>query len=260
MKRLEWTRELVDDFWSAVSATRLAELNFSRQAGPKLLDLIERHLRKDWRCLDFGAGDGDFVRLLLERGYAAAAWEPAQGRRENILRQDFCSHPRFLGVVGSETIAKFDCIFILDTIEHILEAELSSVFDTIKELLRPDGFLIVTTPNNEDLELNSVYCPKSGYFFHRWQHVRSFTADTLAEMLAGLGFERLHDHRVDFSHNAENLQEIKELRQEVSLRRRLGWFYPVGAYLRKLRNNTDPDLRIGAETHLIYLGRMRRMP
>lgn len=255
MKRLEWNKELVDDFWSTVSETRLAELNFSKQAGPQVLEFVERHLRKDWEYLDFGAGDGDFVNLLIERGYKAA-WEPAQGRREKIVARDFSENPLFLGVVGPENNEKFDCIFLLDTIEHILDDDLESVFNTIKRFLRQDGLLIITTPNNEDLELNSVYCPKSGYFFHRWQHVRLFTADALGNLLSRFGFERLYDHRVDFSANAKLNEEFKVLRREVKLRRLFGWFYFGGAFLYRVYSGNSANIRVGAETHLIYVGRI----
>lgn len=32
------------------------------------------------------------------------------------------------------------------------------------------GALIITTPNEENLEDNMVYCPVSNTIFHRWQH------------------------------------------------------------------------------------------
>ena len=46
----------------------------------------------------------------------------------------------------------------------------------------------MTTPSNEDLEAGTVGCPACGCLFHRMQHIRSFTAETLTRMVEEAGF------------------------------------------------------------------------
>ena len=52
------------------------------------------------------------------------------------------------------------------------------------------------------MELQSAYCPSCSTLFHRWQHVRSFTPESLADLLAGAGFEREFLGLADFADDA----------------------------------------------------------
>ena len=42
-------------------------------------------------------------------------------------------------------------------------------------------------------------CPADGSLFHRWQHVRSFCADSLTALLADHGFAPIVVHRLELS-------------------------------------------------------------
>ena len=50
--------------------------------------------------------------------------------------------------------------------------------------------MLISTPNNENLSIWNVYCPHCKHSFHRWQHVRSWTADLLAAAVAPYGLVR----------------------------------------------------------------------
>lgn len=67
-----------------------------------------------------------------------------------------------------------DCVFAVEIIEHLSDTYLSATLNEIYRILKPGGYLIITTPNNEDLEANKTICPECGCIFHRWQHVRSW--------------------------------------------------------------------------------------
>jgi hypothetical protein len=95
----------------------------------------------------------------------------------------------------------------------------------------------VTTPNREDLELNSVYCPLSDSFFHRWQHVRSFDAAGLNDLLSRFQFERIHEQWIDFSATAELPQRNAELERRILYLSFLGPLYYLVAPLRRWRNS-----------------------
>lgn len=253
-EQLKWTRELVNTFWDGVAQTRLDELSFSKTAGEKLLSYIEHHLAPGIRCLDYGAGDGSLVRLLLEYGCKVSALEPSPERRAVIANQPLSTHENFLGFASEQDENSFDLVIAAEVIEHVLDEDLDDTLGAFHRHLKPNGILVVTTPNNEDLDLGACYCPVSGKVFHRWQHVRSFTAESLDVTLSGAGFRRIEDHRVDFSATGELYEQNIELLREIHYLRRLGpLYYLVKRFLDKPRVG---DLRLGARTALIYVGQV----
>lgn len=251
-QKIEWTRELVGKFWDGFSQTRLEELSFGRSAGPKLLEFIGHHLTPGLKCLDYGAGEGSLVSLLLDKGCQVAAWEPSPERRAEIIARGVENNERFLGFIDSAGAEVFDVVIASEVIEHILENDLDDVLAEFRRFLRPGGLLIITTPNNEDLELGSCYCPVSDTVFHRWQHVRSFTAESLDDLLSGAGFRRIEDHRVDFSTFGEFYENYVSITHDMKYLKLMGPLY----YLVKPWLKTKPkgDLRVGAQNNLIYVG------
>jgi 2-polyprenyl-3-methyl-5-hydroxy-6-metoxy-1,4-benzoquinol methylase len=241
-ERLKWTPELVSRFWDGFSHTQLVQFSFSKQAGPSLLIAVDHLLPRNGEVLDFGAGDGDLVRLLCERGFRASAYEPSAGRVQN-LESALSDVDGFGGVIGQSSSAQFDVVIMTEVVEHILDEEMEGTLRRLAELTKPGGTLVVTTPNNEDLELGMTYCPVSNMLFHRWQHVRSFTETTLPMLLRQHGFAEIVTHRIGFD-AAVFLPVDPQLpasRDELP------------DYIVKLRRNEKAF--IGSEANLLYIGR-----
>jgi SAM-dependent methyltransferase len=216
MKTLQWSPELVRKFWSGVTATRLTELSFGRLSGEAFVKTVREYLSTSEKHLDYGAGDGHIVSALLELGYATGAYEIAPARRDQILRAPFSNHPLFLGVTGPEDTAQYDTVIMTDVIEHILEGEELSTFTQVKRLLSPGGRLILTTPYAEDLDLAAAYCPVCDHLFHRWQHVRSFTEESLSQYLEKQGFRCRLVKRQDFTSAFDLFERLRALEVRVS--------------------------------------------
>lgn len=210
-RTLTWTSELVHSFWDGVANSPLDDLSFGRVAGPQFLDLIQPYLRPQGRHLDFGAGSGHMLKLLLERGYPAAGFDPAPGRQSK-LAELLQQHPMFLGVDGMESNAQYDVVLLMEVIEHILEPEFEATLERIARFVAPGGLLIVSTPNNEDLAHAQVFCPISQTYFHPWQHVRSFTPQLLGEALARHGLRKEAVMLADFSNDAAMIAELRVLK------------------------------------------------
>lgn len=241
--RLSWTPELVDRFWEGVSQTALVRFAFARQAGPSLTVMIDHLLPREGDILDFGAGEGDLVRLLCDRGFRAAAFE-RPGTRAAALQESLGQRPGFLGVIGEDSHRQFDLVVMAEVIEHVLDEELDSVLKRVAALTRTGGLLVVTTPNDEDLELGMSYCPVSNVLFHRWQHVRSFNDASLSELFARAGFEALAVHRLSFD-NALFLpfDGVSSAGSAVG----------VPDYLASIRRNES--VAISHQSNLLYVGR-----
>lgn len=211
---IKWTPELVERFWTGVSSARLSEISSSRNCAERLLELMEPYLDTHSRYLDYGAGDGDLAAAMVRKGYRMAAYEPNKNRLDK-LPLSILEHPNFLGVVGDDGQELFDGIFMVEVIEHILDADVESVFHRVRNLLKRDGLLIITTPLAEDLELNAAFCPACKILFHRWQHVRSFTLETLTAFMARQGFSCEWERGVDFSLNRFVVEELNAMNDEI---------------------------------------------
>lgn len=239
---IKWTPELVSRFWEVIWNTKLAQFSFSLQAGRSLIFAIKHLLSINSRILDFGAGDGHLVQLMCEQGYKVAAFEPEE-QRALKLKAKLQLLPTFLGVENAEPKHQYDCVILAEVIEHILDEHLDDALNRLAAFVKPGGTVVITTPNNEDLELSQCYCPISNTLFHRWQHVRSFTEDTLASLLAKHGIEKVVSHCVEFG---MHLYPSAETMDDNMLHNLPPWMSTI-------RENIPT--RIGGESNILYIGR-----
>jgi len=187
-KEIVWTEELLARFWGYHA--QFPEVYFSLMAGRSVVRQVARHIPKGARVLDFGCGPGFLLGHMLDQGWHAAGCEISHAAIGNHARA-LSNRPNFGGLnTTSELLAKgqrFDAIFLCEVIEHLDDRPLGDVIEAVRTLLEPGGKLIVTTPNDEDLSANMIYCPVADITFHRWQHVRSWSAASLSKFLSTHG-------------------------------------------------------------------------
>lgn len=196
---LTWTRELSSRFWEDYSERVRDEAYFSNQRGDALLRFARKRIKSmsKLRLLDFGCGPGFLIAKMLAKNIHCAGCDFSKvsiERTRNLAGRN----SKFLGAtlvselptdLASES---FDVIFFVETIEHLLDEDLEATLRELARLLAPNGYLVVTTPNAEDLETGNVFCPESGALFHRMQHVRSWSVDSLQPFLATFGFAEIY--------------------------------------------------------------------
>lgn len=114
----------------------------------------------------------------------------------------------FKGAFIREDIVKkglrFDAVFLLEVIEHLNDEYLNEIFEDLKRLLKKDGVAIITTPNDEKLEDNHIFCPQCEHVFHRWQHVRNWNEERLRAYVEQKGFKILELYATDFAASLKN--------------------------------------------------------
>lgn len=187
----KWDEKSVKAFWDfeAVFDNRYFTYRYARN----IVALFEAELKGKSRILDYGAGKGFLTAQLLERGFKVSCFDLSEETTRS-LDVKFKANPNYLGSFATSEIeanrGSFDAILLIEVIEH-LEAEARKVvLSHIHDLLKPGGIVIISTPNNEDFLPNLICNPLTQEVYHRWQHVYSWTGESLAAEIERNGFKR----------------------------------------------------------------------
>lgn len=191
-KPITWDRDTLVRFWAYEA--NFPEHSFAYNKGADFVRHARRHLKPGMRVLDYGCGHGLLIPHLLKAGCQVAAADIDKAVIGEAARK-LVGTPGFLGLFSFQELLergqKFECVLLTEVIEHLEDAPLADALANCRALLAPDGVFIVTTPNDENLAENTVYCPVSNVVFHRWQHVRNWNRDTLRATLGRHGFDVL---------------------------------------------------------------------
>ena len=204
-RRLIWTDRLVEKFWDYYSTNEYDY--FANANGQQIIKSVRKFFPKGSKVLDLGCGAGGLTRELLRQGFSVAAcdYSTETVRRARIA---FSENELFLGATVVEEIlesgAKFDVIFLVEVVEHLNDQHLEATIQVVKRLLSSGGVLVVTTPNEELLDEETVYCPCCDHSFHRWQHVRSWSANALEIYFSKHAFRSICVKSTNFSLNAKD--------------------------------------------------------
>lgn len=159
------------------------------------------------KCLDYGAGRGEFAAALI-----------SQGCDQVYVFEPF-GKPRDIGV--AKWVANlddlegehFDWIFLIEVIEHMRDPV--SELKNVRRLMRPGGRLFITTPNARGLRARV-----EGYRWREAQnptHVNLFTAAALKDCLRKAGFSKTIRSYKPVRFNATGIRSIA-----LSIAQRLG--------------------------------------
>jgi SAM-dependent methyltransferase len=187
---LEWTSERIEAFWNHYSQIEAhADRYFSRLFGRSLIGYVRRRIRIG-KPLDFGCGRGDLLSYLVDAGRKEVSGieQSPKSRAATVKR---IGNRAKLHIGDSVEPESADTVFIIEVVEHMDDAALSAAFTKIHRALQPGGHLVITTPNDENLEANRVLCPECLATFHVMQHVRSWDVESLIDFAEGHGFETI---------------------------------------------------------------------
>jgi 2-polyprenyl-3-methyl-5-hydroxy-6-metoxy-1,4-benzoquinol methylase len=147
----------------------------------KILGNLKKYLPAG-RILDVGAGSGILVEEALKAGYEAIGLEPSAWLQQKAAKRNL---PVLVGVLPDDRInGQFDAVTLIDVIEHV-EKPLELLAE-IKKRLKPEGFLILTTPDVDSFFAKML---KWKWWHFRVAHISYFNKKTLSLLLAKAGFE-----------------------------------------------------------------------
>jgi len=154
--------------------------------------------------LELGSGGGHFLVELKRRGFrhlTALDWSPN-------VREEFERHgiPFILSTIEaeSERPGTYDCIIMINTIEHVRNPE--TVLRALKKKLNPDGRILLITPNARSLSHRIFGRHWAG--LHAPRHVYVFSPDAMTQLAAMLGFKVRHRSLSDPSAWAFSVQNL----------------------------------------------------
>jgi SAM-dependent methyltransferase len=164
-----WEKSNIAKFWEENKAAYAGDVS-----SPEIIRLSRGYIGT--KVLDAGAGSGALIDLI-----------------PNAMGLDLAAkHPKIIkGDISSMPFEKdsFNTVFATEILEHLDEETQSKGLDEIYRVLSREGHFIITVPYNEDLNQDTVFCPKCGASFHRWGHIQVFDEKRMKEILKKRGFE-----------------------------------------------------------------------
>ncbi|MCB1955891.1 MAG: class I SAM-dependent methyltransferase [Rhodocyclaceae bacterium] len=196
---VEWNEENTNRLWNFYSSLPAMEKKyFGARVGRHVARTLKRLglLSSVRRVVDFSCGTGSLIAAcvpLLPNGARIAGLDPSPRSVEATVARNrgagaFDGAQVIDGMPSALPSDGADLVLLTEVIEHLSDDRLDEVLAECGRILAPGGRLFVTTPNGEDLDTERTICPECGCTFHRWQHVRSWTAVSLASQLKASGF------------------------------------------------------------------------
>ncbi len=204
---IEWTDEKVSRLWDHYARTPpYCDIYFSKLFGGSIIKKSGLPLQQDLKVLDFGCGPGFIWAHLQALGaqweYTGLDFSPDSVKK---VTQQAKGHPRFAGAQHVTQLpttlpdAQFDVVLLFEVVEHLKDEHLDATLSEVSRVLKQGGVLVITTPNEEDLNAATKFCPDCGAVFHEWQHVRNWNVDSLAAWIRQHGFSMRKAHTLDFT-------------------------------------------------------------
>lgn len=196
--KIEWTDETIEEFWRYWSER--PDTYFAEALGDTIVQFTLQQKIKIGTALDFGAGSGGLLAALSRRGFRSFGLDFGDTAKVKLRTrfEDDTNVERIFGLKNAAQFKEFfDSVFLIETIEHLPDRHLTSSISQIFSMLKPNGWLIVSTPNDEDLEKSEVYCPVSKLAFHPMQHLRSWNKATLYQFLIDAAFVPVNCFEID---------------------------------------------------------------
>lgn len=173
----------VSDFKSDLLLDERSLHEYWRWCDVKLLPLVNG-LPRDAAILEIGCGPGYFLHYLSRRGFTAARGVDISAEQVALARErGVVAEVRDVYAELADRRGALDVIVALDVVEHFSKEENLRLFKAMRDALRPDGLILLQTPNGEALMPGpNIYGDLT--------HLTIFTANSLDQILRRTGFRR----------------------------------------------------------------------
>ncbi|MFL6798322.1 MAG: methyltransferase domain-containing protein [Xanthobacteraceae bacterium] len=176
--RLQWTRELAEQYWRGTYDADLEAARLTSKSAELITRALAVHLERGAHVAQLLARDNSFDAPLANAGYRSIRMDSGSIK----LRSDRSS-------TTHSTEERVDAVLSVEALCQLANDEIDGYFSCVRLMLKEGGIVVVTVPNNETLDQYLALDPQTAALFHIRQHLRSFTADTIDELLTRQGFK-----------------------------------------------------------------------
>lgn len=150
------------------------------------LNLMEKNGVASGKMLDVGCSSGLFMELALKRGFSARGVEPS-GYAVNIAKGQGLDVIQGYFQAGMFANGSYDCVVLWDVLEHCEDP--AEILQDSLDVLCPGGSFFLQVPNGMGLAPRIMR--QDCNMFTGFGHINLFGPDTLREVLAKNGFEKI---------------------------------------------------------------------
>jgi SAM-dependent methyltransferase len=157
---------------------------------------------------DIGCAAGSFLDHISGLAKTCLAVEPCEEYHDSLEQRGYRVYHSTAHVL-KEFAGQVDFVFSYSTVEHI--GNPFDFFSEIRQLLRPDGFFLVSTPNRNDI-LMELLGDEYKQFFYRTVHRWYFDMDSMVNLAGRCRFDIAEErclHRFGISNTLAWLRDRK---------------------------------------------------
>jgi 2-polyprenyl-3-methyl-5-hydroxy-6-metoxy-1,4-benzoquinol methylase len=155
----------------------------------RVLDYLPE--RPNQSILDIGCFAGTFLSLIPEHRFARQVGVDILPEQIAYANAQFGTpfrqfrHMPTIADLGATLDETFDCVTLVEVIEHLKPEEIRTLFDQCVDRLEPGGKLVLTTPNYASAwPLIEVVLNKVSEISYEEQHITKFTYFNMEKKLA----------------------------------------------------------------------------
>ena len=162
----------------------------------EIFDTVSSALKKGNRILDVGCGDGCFAHHVKDKFNEIYGAEIAKEAAFIARKRNVLTSVMDLNSSLSYKDNTFDAVTCLDVVEHLLDP--GTLIEEIYRVLKPDGQLVLTTPNIRNfrnlytLIFKGIF-PQTSPDAFVWGggHLHFFTREDIKNIFKKAGFKRI---------------------------------------------------------------------
>jgi SAM-dependent methyltransferase len=147
----------------------------------RLRQLSQKQGRHPLRLLDFGCGDGKFLRIGAALGFKVFGVDPSISRR---ARSESAGIPIAASLDELNTGDGYDCVTLFEVLEHV--ANPRGILEALRTRMSTHAVLVIEVP-----DCQGIGVPRSFDHFGAIQpleHINHFTPSTLSALCRRVGF------------------------------------------------------------------------